>query len=73
MMKLNDLKTLCKEHKIKGYSNKNKSELISIILAQQKQSTIEQNPPTIEQNPTTEQKPQQLNKNHQTIFQIDNK
>ena len=57
MMKVNDLKTLCKEHKIKGYSNKNKSELISIILAQQKQSTTEQNPPTTEQkSPTTEQK-----------------
>ena len=41
-MKENELKSFCKEHKIKGYSNKNKSELISLVVTHQKTLTTEQ-------------------------------
>lgn len=40
-MALKDLKCFCKEHKIKGYSNKNKSDLISHI----KNKNLLSNPP----------------------------
>ena len=42
-MKMKEIKSLCKEHKIRGYSNKNKGELISLIVNHQKALTTEQN------------------------------
>ena len=42
-MKIKEIKSLCKEHKIRGYSNKNKGELISLIVNHQKSLTTEQN------------------------------
>jgi len=41
-MKMNEIKSFCKEHKINGYSNKNKSELISLVVKHQKTLTTEQ-------------------------------
>lgn len=41
-MKVNELKSFCKEHKIKGYANKNKSELISLVVTHQKTVSTEQ-------------------------------
>lgn len=38
-MKMKEIKSFCKEHKIRGYSNKNKSELISLIVNDQKALT----------------------------------
>jgi len=40
-MKMKEIKSFCKEHKIRGYSNKNKSELISLIVNHQKVLTNE--------------------------------
>lgn len=43
-MNLKELKSFCKENKITGYSNKNKSELISLVIKHQKiLSTEEKN------------------------------
>jgi DNA (cytosine-5)-methyltransferase 1 len=42
-MKMKEIKSFCKEHKIRGYSNKNKGELISLIVNHQKALTTEQN------------------------------
>ena len=42
-MKMKEIKSFCKENKIRGYSNKNKSELISFIVNHQKALTTEQN------------------------------
>ena len=41
-MKMKEIKSFCKEHKIRGYSNKNKGELISLIVNHQKALTTEQ-------------------------------
>ena len=41
-MKVNDLKSFCKENKITGYTNKNKSELISLVATHQKTFATEQ-------------------------------
>ena len=41
-MKVNELTYFCKEHNIKGYSSKNKSELISLIIKHQKTLTTEE-------------------------------
>ena len=44
-----ELKQLCKERNIKGYSNKNKKEMIQLLLAKMPTETIEQ-VETLEQN-----------------------
>jgi len=53
-MNVKELKSLCKEHKIKGYSNKNKDELISLVITHQTALTPEPknsvNNPTLETN-----------------------
>jgi DNA (cytosine-5)-methyltransferase 1 len=40
---LNELKSYCKEHNIKGYSNKNKSDLIQLILNYAKTNNASEN------------------------------
>lgn len=46
-----ELKQICKERNIKGYSNKNKKEMIQLILAKMPTETIEQ----VEKNEQTQQ------------------